>query len=253
MLPGPQNLVDAREALRAVGERRDGLGAAGREDAVGAGHGGCCQLDRRHDAVRPRRADQDEVLDAGDLGRDQRVQDGGRVHRQSAGGVDADVADGAHLHAQALVDVGGEHAAHLPLVVAAHAAGRELQRVAQLRLDGVDGGLDLGARDLEARVREAIEDLAVAAHGRVTLATHIGDDALHALASGKLLAKDGRGHRAARFAQLKLGCCAAAQDGASCFVGADEDTQRHSAPPSRTAQALVGAGPGRSAVIGLTR
>src|SRR5690606_11790392 len=104
---GADDLVDAREGLGAVGEGGDGLGAAAAEDAASAGDGRGGERDVGHAAIRGGRANDDDVLDARYPGRHDGVEYGGGVGRLSAGRVEADGLDGAHLHAQGVVlDVG---------------------------------------------------------------------------------------------------------------------------------------------------
>jgi hypothetical protein len=72
----PDDLVDAREGLRAIGERRDRLGAGGGEDAVDAGDRGGGEFYVRYAPVRSCGADENDVFDAGNSRRYDRVQHG---------------------------------------------------------------------------------------------------------------------------------------------------------------------------------
>ncbi len=209
MLPGPQILSTRGIDLRAVGQGRDSLGAAAAEDAVGACDGGGRELHVRYAAIRRRGADDDHVLDAGDLGRHDGVEHRGRIGRLRAGRVEADGLDCAYLDAEAVVlHVGGQTALELLLVVGAHAASRELQGGSQGRLDALEGGFELLVRHFEAFVGNgAIEALGVASDGGVALAAHVGDDAPDVLSRRRVLADGG----------------AAFEDGASGFFCAAND------------------------------
>ena len=126
---GAHDLVDARDALRAVGERGDRLRAADHEHARDAGEArGQQRLGRR-----PRRGHHD-LAHAGDLRRH-----GGHHHRRgiargAAGDVDPDARqriDAAAGANGAFVDL--ERGVTLALVERAHAAGGALQRGADRR------------------------------------------------------------------------------------------------------------------------
>ena len=75
------------------------------------------------------------------------------------------------------------------LVVAAHALGSGLQRVALGLRNGVERGLEVGLGQLQRRHvggREAIEAGGVLQHRRIAALLHIGQDVGHALLDGRI-------------------------------------------------------------------
>src|SRR5688500_10304283 len=108
-------------------------------------------------------------------------------------------------------------------MVAAHAAGGELERFTQLGLDRVNGGLDFGRRHLEGVVGTAVEGLAVAADRSVALAAYVADDALHGGGRGQVLTEDLARQGLAGLTQLRLARGLTEEDGAARLVGAKGD------------------------------
>ena len=102
---GADDLVDARDRLRAVGERRDRLGTAEGEQPVRPGDGAGGGDRRRRLAVGCRRRHDDHLRDAGGTGRYDAHQHAAGVGEAPAGRVHADAAQwhGATLeqHARA--------------------------------------------------------------------------------------------------------------------------------------------------------
>ena len=89
---GADDLGDRRDRLGAIGKRRDRLRAADAVDLVDAGNVGRDQH-QRIDRAAGRRHDHDDALDAGDLGRNGVHQHRARIARRAARHVEADRLD----------------------------------------------------------------------------------------------------------------------------------------------------------------
>jgi hypothetical protein len=97
---GADDLVHLRHRLRAVGQRRHGLGATDGEYAVHTGQAGRGQHQRVLLAAR-RRHHHDQFADAGHLGWQRIHQHRTRIGRLAAGYIEADAVERRHLLSQA--------------------------------------------------------------------------------------------------------------------------------------------------------
>ncbi len=175
--------VRARDALRPVGERRDGLGAADAEDAVGPAQRGGGEDDR----VRAGRGD-DDLVDLGGPRGHHAHDDGARVGVPSAGRVDGGAGDGhlAQHDALTLGQLDRRVAGDPGAGDRADVGDRDLEAGADGAVERREGGVELVARDLERLPRrDAVEALGVLAHGRVPARADVAHDA------GDLLADAG--------------------------------------------------------------
>ena len=177
----PAHLIDLRHALGAVGEGGDRLRAAHAEDAVDSGDVGGDELERR-DLPLPigGRGDQ-HLLHAGRLRWQHGHQHGRGVDGRGAWHVAAYARQRPHPHAYAIALKALHGVATLLFVEGAHPIGREAQRFDDRRLDLIVGGALLLRRHTERLVLSAVEGVAVAQDGSVTLFAHVLENASHRL------------------------------------------------------------------------
>ena len=170
---GPDDLVDPRNALRAVRERADRLGTAELEHAIDAG-----EPRGEHRLGRGARRHHHDLAHAGDLGRDRGHQHARRVSRGAAGHVDADAGErrDPELEAHAIeldVDLG----LALALVERADPLGREVERLAHARHDLRGTGVPARAGQLVGAVggRAIVELARVLLDGGVAAEPEVGE------------------------------------------------------------------------------
>ena len=192
-IAGAGDLVHLRNGGRAVGQGRHGLGTADGEAARDARHIG----GRQHQGVllaARRGHDHDDFLHASHMGGNGIHQHAGRIGRLAAGHIDAHAVQRRDLLAQqgaigVTVAPALAAGALLCLVVGAHALGGGRQRIALLVAQAVEGGLELGLRQLQrchAVHLQSVEARRVLQHGRIAALLHIGQDVGHALLDGRV-------------------------------------------------------------------
>src|ERR1019366_5055530 len=172
---GADDLGGALDALRAVREPRDGLGAARVDDGRDAREVGG-RVDRVVARVAGERRRQDDLGDPGHLRGDGRHDDARRVPGLAARRVDSGASDGPDAHAQrdARFFVAEPRVA-LVHVDRAAPRGRELHGAPHVGREPVEGrGAGVFPGD-ELR-RAAAEALVIALDGGVALGAHGGED-----------------------------------------------------------------------------
>ena len=167
------------------------MGAAHRESTGHAGHIGRGQHQRVFFTFG-RGHHHDDLAHARHVGRDGIHQHARWIRRLAAGHIDADPVQRRDLLAEQRavgVNVAPALAAGLFLrfVVAAHARGGGLQGFALNSGNGLEGGFQLGLRQLQLRQGDAIQGvkaLGVLQHRRIAAMLHVQQDVGHALLNG---------------------------------------------------------------------
>ncbi len=162
----PDDLDDGLDRLRAVRKCRYGLRAADAVDLLDAGKTRGRQYERVELAAR-RRHHHDDAWHARDLGRHRIHEHRARIGRKTARHIEPDGLDGrpamtefdAQRIAIALV-VGA-----LAFVVVGNTIARHCERIQRFLRRGCDRGIDLGARNSDAELRE-IDGVELAARAR---------------------------------------------------------------------------------------
>ena len=185
MFPGPTILFDSRDRLGAVGERRNGVRAAGVEDRrdageVGGREQGVIARRQRAEVAGERRGEHD-VAHPGDVRGDGGHQHARWVARLSAGGIHAGARDGEDACAEitaVVVDV-AERACvvdALAFVESADTRGGGLQRVPGFGREACEGGFAVEIARDERRRAALVERLGEAEDGRVAFFANGGED-----------------------------------------------------------------------------
>ena len=204
---GPDDDIHGGDRRGAVGERGDRLGPTDPVDLVDADQRGRRQRHLGHPAVTVRRYRQRDLGHSRDPRRDRRHEDRRRVGRPAAGNVEpGPVHRTEHLFDHDTVDVEAHRAlgGSLGFVVPTDACGRDLQGFAQVGIDAVERGGQLGGRDAELVDRAPVELGGQLPQRRVAPAADVGDDLAHeldgfVLGSGRDLKRNPRvGVRAAQ-------------------------------------------------------
>jgi hypothetical protein len=163
-----------------VGQRADRLGTAHGEYAIDAGQAGSGQ----HQLVvlaTWRRDDHDQLLDAGDLGRNRVHQHRRRIGGLAARHVEADTVErGDHLAEHGAIGLGVGPAFHLlPLVVGPDTAGSGLQCATPVSRQAVQSLLHFGFGQLQVSHRggrQAVELVGVVHNSGIATLLHVGQD-----------------------------------------------------------------------------
>src|SRR5205814_2218472 len=129
-IAGAADLVDARDRLGAVGEGGNRLGAARHENPGDTGDRGGRELHGRHASFRAGGADHARRRNARHSGREHRMEDRRGIYRAGAWDIETNGLEGPHLDTEAVFDIGIKDTPALAFVVAADAAGGELQGLA---------------------------------------------------------------------------------------------------------------------------
>ena len=177
---GSDDHVDRPDALGAVRERGDGLGAAHSEHLVDADQRGCREGRLGDQTVRTGRHAQGDLGHSGDLGGYGGHQHRGRVRRAAARYVEAGAVDRAgdllELDSRALAARGR---LDLELVVGADLGRGVGERGAEGRLGALQRGVQLGSRHPEVVDAAAVEALGEVTQRGVAARPHVADDDAH--------------------------------------------------------------------------
>ena len=175
----PDDLGDGRDALRAIGQRRDRLRAADAVDFLDAGNL-CGGQHRRIDLAFQRRHDHDDARHAGNSGRHGVHQHGTRIARRAAGHIEADGIDGRPARAEAdadlvLIDIVLRLLAGMMLF---DTGGGKPQRLDHGGLDFREGRVDFRLRHAHRLDREidAVETGRIFRQRRIATGAHIVDN-----------------------------------------------------------------------------
>ena len=159
-VPRPDDAIDARDALGAIGHGGDGACPTQREDATCASERRCGEHYIRRTATLAcgRRAHHD-LFDPGDARRHDPHQDTAGIRRPPTGGVHPDASEriGATSDDDAGLALGFLRARHEGAVHALDVRGRALHRATQLRLERRQCACPLAAWHFELVQRDAVE------------------------------------------------------------------------------------------------
>jgi len=176
---GPDDLGDGRDGLRAVRERRHGLGAADAIDLLDAGQLGRGQHQRIQLAVG-RGHHHDDARHAGDLGGDGVHEHGAGIGGQAPRHIEPDGFDRRPAPAELDAHLIGVALVHRQLagVVLGNTVGRDLQSVQCLGAAGFARGAYLRRADAQSELAEvdAIELLRQVDERRIAARAHVGND-----------------------------------------------------------------------------